>query len=975
MRAINNILLLAAFIALCGCLNAKKSSSKDVLATTTDSDEFMKEHLADAAAHGAKEVFVYNPHKHHTQALKEITTPVLAENIDDQEKTDDEAAIRPNFENADLENFINFVAQLTKINVIPTKDTAGVKVSLNMRTNLTKKEVWEVFLTVTEMAGFTINKSGNVYKVLRQDAKRTEPLPAYINVPASTLPDSDKSIRFVTFLRNIQASEVEALLKGMLGSGGDLIRQDNVNGFIITDKCYNIKSAMTILNELDDAGLQEVVAVLPLKKTDATEVKKLLDDMTKSASDKSNNAIVARLLGKTQESTEYFSAATKIIVEERSNSLILLGNQKSIRKVEDFIAKYIERDEQEVESPIHRYQLEFTDATEIKQLLDNIVNSQTDSGAERYGGVRNGGKYFKRMRFEVDKESNSLLISSLDKNDWKLLKTTIKDLDKPQAQVAIETLIVDIQLDNTRELGGQIRSPRADLPFANIGWQSAAAGPLILSGTTPHSLMGNLGGMLNNLTQGISAFALSKSIGDVWAVFSVLNQNLNTSLVDNGFITIANRVPGTLTMGETRRVVSQTYSGASNTAPSYDNKEANTTFTYTPQINSDGLINLNIGISMASFTAGDGTTNKDFKSTLACADGQVLVLGGWVKTKATEAETSGMPILSEIPVLGWLFKKKNRSVSKTYTFFFICPTILKPRQKPGVDLYTKMKLHRARREVESSVLTATTKDPIHNVFFNNSREDYHHKVDDFANARFQPTTVDVRHDPFYKPGINDKESHDFKGEYGNDPIAQKLALASSTEDSKPAEEAPKEVKKDAPNKPDVQEKVAEKPVEKPQDSIIAKLSKPLKVKPAPQKTIIIPPLPPISNEKRAKFKDLFESIPVQAAPQIPLQTQRNALKELINGTNEPITQKRSIATDNTEENGPIIKQDSIDALLAAQEAKRAKFKESITLGDKDSKPAQAPLVARRKSLKDLLASYPSTTQNHVTNMPLQQSKG
>ncbi len=987
MRAINIILLLAAFIALS---DSRSLRARQHVAHPEESDlensmpesqaeleALLKEHLSEAKTHGAKEVFVYNPQINRTAKQGRIGSLPKELELEDAAETDaDSTAIRPNFKDADLENFINFVAQLTKINVIPTKDTQGVKVSLNMRTDLTKKEVWEVFLTVTEMAGFTINKSGNVYKVLRQDSKKTEPLPAYINVPASSLPDSDQSIRFVTFLRNIQASEVEALLKGMLGSGGDLLRQDNVNGFIITDKCNNIKSAMTILNELDDAGLQEVVSVLPLKKTDATEVKTLLDNMTKNAGDKSNNAIVARLLGKTQESSEYFSAATKIIVEDRSNSLILLGNQKSIKKIEDFVAKYIEREDTVCESPIHRYQLKFNDASTFKTLLDNIVNTQTESGTEKLGGVRNGGKYFKRMRFEVDKDSNSLLVSCLDPNDWKLLKKTIRDLDKPQAQVSIETLVVDINLQDIKELGGQIRSPRADQPFPNITWQSAGLTSAVQGGSPgSRNLVGDLGSILGSLSQGVSAFALSKGVGNVWAVFRALNQTTNASLVDNSFITISNRVPGTLSVGETRRVVTQQYSGPSGQAPSYGNQNASTSYSYTPQINSDGLINLNVNITMNSFIdTNGGQSTKNFKSTLSCANGQILVLGGFVKTKSTEAKTNGMPLLSEIPVLGWLFKDKNRTVTKTYTFFFICPTILKPRQKPGADIYTKMKLHRARREVENSILTANCVDPIHNIFFNGEKENYHHKVDDFANARFQPSTVDIRHDPFYNPGILDKTRIDFNDDYEDNKIAQALAQAEALASGEtPSKEqnpnADKEPLKQAPPA-ELQNPCQAAPKE---DSIINKLTKKLKSSPKekvekPSLAINIPQLPPISHEKRLKFKEVFET-PTTTSTELSesdLWKRRNALKQLLSSNPKPVKTAPTpsvVEQENTLSEVSSTKQhtpDPVDELVAEQEAKRNKFKETLTLGDKNSKPIEAPLAARRRSLKELLASYPST---------------
>ena len=952
MRALITLFLCAVSIFSCLPLTAK-AALKDKT-TTKEAIESLLQGAQHKEARGAKEIFVYAPKPHKSNGPDHIGSLPPEEITPTKPEPKDTATIRPNFENAELENLINFVAQLTQINVIPTKDTQGVKVSLNMRSNLTTKEVWEVFLTVIEMAGFTINRAGNVYKVLRQDAKKTEPLPAYINVPASTLPDTDASVRFVTFLRNIQASDVESLLRGMLGQGGDVTRQDNVNAFIITDKCNNIKSAMTILNELDNAELREVVSVIPLKKTDATEVKKLLDDMTKNVGDKSNNAIVARLLGKTQESSEYFSASTKIIVEDRSNSLILMGNQKSIKKVEDFIEKYIEGDLQgEVESPIHRYQLEYSDAREMKELLDAIVNTQTDSGAERFGGVRKGGKYFKKMRFEVDKDNNALLVSCSDKSDWKMLKRTIKDLDKPKTQVAIETLIVDIDLDNQKGLGSQIRSPRADQPFPNIGWQSAAIGPVVLGGSVgATNLFGNFGSMLTSLAQGTTAVALSKSVGGIWGIFNVLNTNSNASLVDNSFITVANRVSASLTVGESRRVVSQVYAGNSSNTNSYETKKAGTSYSYTPQVNPDGLINLNVNITMKSFLTDNATTDKSFKSTLACADGQVLVLGGFVKTKATESQNDGMPLLSQIPLIGWLFKNKSRRVTKTYTFFFICPTILKTRTKPGVDMYTRMKLHRARKEVEASVLTSSIMDPVHNIFFNGSKENYHHKIDDFANARFQPSTIDIKHDPFYNPGIVDQNPQDFADEYASNNVVQKMVAAQAASEGK--------------GKPETltTTKVLKNPEQRD--------SKEIAPSPEAQKMRITltdrtaEKEPEVSTEKRAKLKEILSSREIESdednfTTSHSLDDQRSAFKKMLSGSpSGPATSGNPQPVPPSKKHS--ITYDHVAQLIKQQEDKRSQLKDMLSIGDKKAVPYTNDATSKRKNLKELLASYSTKPQ-------------
>jgi len=84
------------------------------------------------------------------------------------------------------------------------------------------------------------------------------------------------------------------------------------------------------------------------------------------------------------------------------------------------------------------------------------------------------------------------------------------------------------------------------------------------------------------------------------------------------------------------------------------------------------------------------------------------------------------------------------------------PTISKPRQSPGTNLYTKMKINESREVIDDAVITQQLKDPIHNWFFA-EKENYSHKIVDFANARYQPTTVDIADDPYYR-AVTSKET-------------------------------------------------------------------------------------------------------------------------------------------------------------------------------------------------------------------------
>ena len=117
----------------------------------------------------------------------------------------------------------------------------------------------------------------------------------------------------------------------------------------------------------------------------------------------------------------------------------------------------------------------------------------------------------------------------------------------------------------------------------------------------------------------------------------------------------------------------------------------------------------------------------------------------------------------------------------------MCPTILKPRLTPGVELYTKMKLHQATNSIENTIETKRILDPIHNWFFNYDQEDYAHKVVDFANARYQPTIVDLANDPFYRTKTKRQEEAEKMMEQYKIEKPEKLLVEHVTKPSTPIE--------------------------------------------------------------------------------------------------------------------------------------------------------------------------------------------
>lgn len=684
--------------------------------------------------------------KQESKENKEIKKEPTTE--DEPEDPNEFGKISLNFQEANLSNLINYMADLKNMSLIPSNETNDVKVSLNMNNLVSKEEAWEVFTTLLDFCGFCIIKiePEPLCKVIRKDARLIEPHPVYMGIPAEKLPDSAQTVRYITFLKNLAPGEVENLIKNFLDPKAQVISQPSMNALIITEKASSIKYAMGIVNQLDNSGIKEACQVLRLDKSTASDVKKFMDELIK----KPETSSLARLLGQQSEGcADYFPGNVKLVAEDRTNSLIMLGTPASLKKIETFIKEYFEGN-WKTRTPFFPYECQYVESDHIKSILDEVLSAESNSsrGQSSRGGAKNLGG----VKIESDKYSNKLIIYSQDPTDLELVKEIIADLDKPQPMIALETLIVEVTQEDKRQLGGQVRNKSHGTPIPGVDFQGGTLGPIETktAGGDTVSILGNLMAKVKSANIGETILTFGDGTKEpVWAAFKALKTMGNTNVIANPFVTVANREKATFTVGEERRIVGEKGQGDSNAFAGYIPVQASTKLSFVPQISPDGLISLDITIQISDFLDNLGNrTSKDLSTNVTMSDGQILVLGGFIKTKYLESKAK-TPIFGDIPIFGWLAKNKRRDSFKNYIFIFVSPTISKPRSLPGSGLYTKMKLHDASKIVDQSTETNRTTDPIHNMFFSSS-ELTSHKVVDFANARYQPTTVDMHRDPLYR---------------------------------------------------------------------------------------------------------------------------------------------------------------------------------------------------------------------------------
>ncbi len=672
-----------------------------------------------------------------------------------EQKVADDEKIELQFENADLQNLVQQIEELFHVTFIsdeaidplpkstpasPTKALKGNKITFKTSTPLTRQQAWDIFLTFLQVSGFSVVQQPNptIYRIQTIKSSQKAPLPTFIGVDAETLPNNDEMIRYLYFLENASIESMGKIIPALQSSSAaaPILLQEH-KAFILTDKAYNIKALMKIVKELDQVTRPQAMSVLKLKQADALEVQTLYNDLTQQSEE--DRSPFRPFGARKQPTAIYFPENARIIAEPRTNSLILLGSKDAISKIEDFITKHVDVELEQPYSPLHTYQLQYADAKIVADIMNNTTKLGQDTEAGKTGGVRGRDKYLREMNFTPEPSTNKLIIKG-DYNDFLIAKQIIEQLDEPQPQVAIEILILSVELKDDKELGVQLRSKvpglsgilGSNVNFQTSGLKAGGASQGIVTNDTTGSpgatrLLGNLLKLVTNAGPGNTILSFGQDLYGVWGLFQVLQTITNTQILSNPFLVASNKTPATVSIGETRRVVTGKIKGGVDTPDEEleGDDSAKLQINITPQINSDGMIILQLRVELTEFTDTDNPrsgqkSTKLIETRALVADREVLALGGLIRN-TTKSTLSKTPILGDIPVLGWLFKNKSKSIDKDSLLILMSSKIIPAHAVSEVNQFTQERLGKYRGAL-GELAVADNRDPIHRLFFEGGAE-------------------------------------------------------------------------------------------------------------------------------------------------------------------------------------------------------------------------------------------------------------
>lgn len=574
-----------------------------------------------------------------------------------------------NLKDTDIRELIQFVSDATGTTIVVDPAVKG-KVRVISSKPVSANELYELFLSVLEVHGYTAVRSGDIVRVIPAKDARSAPLEVSDD-RASTV--SDEYMTQVIRLENISAAKLIPVLRPLVPQQAHMAAYAPSNAIIISDVSANIDKIRDIIERMDKSAVQKT-DIIKLRYAVAEDVVRMLDQLNKSA---------AKQTGGEQE--------TLLVADARTNSVLVSGDELErarLRKLVNHLDTPLEQS-----GNVKVMYLQYAEAKDLAEVLTRVMQNINQLETAEGGATRSG----KTSTIEADEGTNSLIITA-DADEMASLEAVIQRLDIRRAQVLVEAIIVEMEVIDGQELGLQwlfadndgvfgSNITRNDSRLGNIAGSQLAEG----GGDTPDGV--DLGGLAAALAGagGVSlGWAQLDSMGlSMTVILNALKETANTNILSTPSILTLDNQEAYITVGQQVPFVTGSFTntgaggdGAQNPFQTIERENVGITLTVTPHINDGDSVVLDImqevsSISSVSVIASDVITNeRKIQTKVLALDGQVIVLGGLIKDEVQDAQQK-VPLLGDIPYLGRLFRSDAEKVSKQNLMVFIRTTIIR----------------------------------------------------------------------------------------------------------------------------------------------------------------------------------------------------------------------------------------------------------------------------------------------------------
>jgi len=638
----------------------------------------------------------------------------------------DSASVTLSFSNADIESVASVLAKATGQTILVDPKVKG---SINLISNkpLTKTKAIDAFSTALRTSGFALVDVNGIYRVVPEaDAK----LISNSVVTGKSKQGGDQIITRVFKLNYESANNLLPVLRPLVSANNAINAYPGNNTIVITDYASNIQRIGELIETID-APASTDVQTIQLRYAIAIDVAAML-----------NKVLENGLAGNNEGGSK-----TVVMADARSNSLLLRSSSpEKVRQIRALVAK--------LDTPgnangnIWVVPLKNAEATKLAVTLRAIVaadaalSAQVASGTAMQATAAVGGSAPAQINnapgagsaaatsslsssstpstggiIQAEPATNSLIITA-NEPLYRSLRHVIDQLDKRRGQVYIESIIVEVSSTNAAELGiqwqGLVGAGNQNTGFGGTNFTSANGTP----GSNIVNLSQNVNALLSPSTAspvtippnpGLNLGLLTKFNGvtGMSALITALSTTTGTNILSTPNLITLDNEEARIVVGQNIPVLSGSYATTGSTATATPfttvaRQDIGLILRVRPQISEQGLVKMQIYQEVSNVASqvpnqGPILNKRDIETNVIVDDGQTLVLGGLIENNYTDS-TSGIPWLSQIPVLGALFRYDNSSRTKTNLLVFLRPYILRDKGQDQEITANRMQFMDQKRE-------------------------------------------------------------------------------------------------------------------------------------------------------------------------------------------------------------------------------------------------------------------------------------
>jgi len=561
------------------------------------------------------------------------------------------------FENVSIIEFIRTVSQYTDKNFIYNEADMKGSVTVNSHNVISEKELMDIFYATLKVNKLYPIQKGSYTQIIKYTdvADYPDTVQGHIN----------GDIGIVTLIRKVEGVDVKVIapvLTRLKSSAGLVSYVTGANVLVLRDNESKLHKMEDVVSALEKAAKDKSIYVFDIKNTTASKVGAKL-----------------QLYFKGLKRTSAIGADPVILFDDSSNIVIVSAEKNFYQAAKKIISSLDNLKAKERNVP-KTYYLKNAKSLDVEKILNRLLE----------GELRGDQK---RERFEVvASEATNSITAMGDVDLYTRVESLIEQLDIPRRQVFVEALIIETSLAKNEEFGvewmGNIVSGNSFQ--STLGFQD--------SGTVAnYSSTGNISaggfnlGILGDIVtyQGNPYRSLS-------ALVNVIQSDSTVNILSNPQILTLDNEKAKIFVGESRPFQTKvSFDSNNNPIQEFDYNDIGVELRITPLISSSDEITLDIAqeikqvIEVAGLSATTpATLTRHTETRVKMNDGATMVISGLIKDNSNMVET-GIPGLSKLPLLGWLFKNTKETGDKTNMMVFISTHIIHSQEDADELTYQK----------------------------------------------------------------------------------------------------------------------------------------------------------------------------------------------------------------------------------------------------------------------------------------------